>query len=119
MKTWKKFYNITLVLSVIVIMCISIMPICFGICDGVVFADETAETISLEEECEQLTASESFEVDKETHYIDEYQSYVWKTFDIGNSYNLNKSTDEWIFHIVPKRLFEQKTEDFLYIGEIY
>lgn len=55
--------------------------------------------------------------------ITDYENYVDNRFQVGTKYN-NKNyqkdtTDEWIMEFVPQRLFEEKAENFLYIGKKY
>lgn len=52
--------------------------------------------------------------------IYDYEKYIDKQFEIDNLYNKNKNIyDEWIFKIVPKVLFENKVQNYLYIGKKY
>lgn len=76
------------------------------------FADDGYDEQDIMILCEQLTEDDSL--------LDSYPSYITQRFNTSNANNDNKQTyDEWITKIVPLQLFEQKMQDFLYIGKKY
>ena len=115
--TWK---NIIISLFIL-ILCFSLLSVFINNSNKEVFADKVNEELSLEEECRQMTESIEINVDGDMHNISDYESYLSEEFKFGEKFEERPKdkTDKWILKIVPKRLFDEKKQDFLYIGAEY
>lgn len=114
-----KFRKI-LTISMIFLLCMFCLSICFINTGEVVYADSAVYKTDIDELCRQMTESTKFVVDGEEKNITEYESYINKTFQPTNLQNLIiGQVDNWILNIVPKELFVNKVRDYFYIGESY
>ena len=84
----------------------------------VAIASEQEQIASVYSICEQYTERRNLQNDA-TKTVQQYEEYVDERFEIGNMKAAEGITDEWIFQIVPKAVFDMQPDDFLYIGRQY
>ncbi len=105
-----------------ILVILSVVVACFANLKIFAFAADNGEGPNLLSLCEQFTEDEVLVDEKNNKVLNlnEYPNYVSERFDTSNVYNDNVQVyDEWITNIVPVQLFEQKIQDFLFIGKSY
>lgn len=120
MKKIIKKNKIFIVLGLLAIMSVSLLLIFWQDYSKEVFAEDVY--YGLEAECKKFTNSvKFFDNEGNEHSINEYEQYIEETFSPGYKDAIKKDDkiDEWIKHIVPVQLFENKEKDFLYVGWRY
>ena len=119
MKTKRKSLKCALVCCLALIWSISAIFICAEKFTSLAYAEENTPTLN--ELCEEYTDSLLLKDEPSGgNQITEYENYINIRFDVTNQHNLVTGlTDEWIFKIVPRLLFEQQEQEFLYIGREY
>lgn len=114
----RKIMSKLIVSIIITLLLISIGAIAFKDF-GTTYAEETE---SLENMCDAYTKTVNGYFD-DSKNIRDYENYVDNRFQVGTQSDKHnkdsKVTDEWIMEFVPQRLFEEKAEDFFYLGEAY
>lgn len=117
---YEKGFTKTIMIAVKTVIAVCCLVAVFAITGQLAFAQEinSSDVITLEEQCALFTDDRSLQVDSD-HTITEYEAYIDEHFEIGARYASAGITDEWLFQIVPKAVFDLQPEDFLYIGEKY
>lgn len=105
----------------IIMAILSVFLICIINLNMYAFADNEYDEQSILALCKQVTGDNTFwDNNNRELKLEEYPDYITERFETSNFYNENTQIyDEWITKIVPIQLFEQKMQDFLYVGDAY
>ena len=117
MKTLKRFSTISIICACILLFCIVLIS-----SNTSAYATSPNSVDDLDELCKEYTEDLYLygEPEIESNSILYYENYVDIRFDTDNLDNTNINVyDEWIFKIVPERLFELQVNDYFYIGKAY
>lgn len=107
-----------MVLLIIVIAYAAVMILAFASTTDIALANTQDDYSAVQSLCEEFTYDVDLQNDTDK-IVQQYESYIDERFEIGNMKAAEGITDEWIFQIVPKAVFDMQPDDFLYIGRQY
>lgn len=110
--------NLVVILLAVVILGGVLAALTAANISQVAIASAQEQIASVYSICEEYTKRGNLQND-ESKTIIQYESYIDERFEIGNMNAAEGITDEWIFQIVPKAVFDMQPDDFLYIGIEY
>lgn len=105
-------------IAIIMLPMLVVITMIFAAVDKIIFAEEQSLFVDIEALCKEFTEDEDLQ-DGSGHDITQYEAYIDERFEIGNYHAHPGITDEWIFEIIPKQVFDLRHQDFLYIGNRY
>ena len=115
---WIGKYEREVVLMIIFIVCAVAMILTCATTADIALANAQGDNSNVQILCDEFTNDVSLQGDA-SKTIHQYATYIDERFEIGNINAAAGITDEWIFQIVPKAVFDMQPDDFLYIGRQY
>lgn len=110
--------GIDVVLLIMVIVCATVMILVCSLTTDIALANTQDDKNNVYALCEEFTDDVDLQNDADK-IVQQYEEYIDERFEIGNMKAAEGITDEWIFQIVPKAVFDMQPDDFLYIGIEY
>ena len=111
--------SVAVIFIIALLLCVFMLIIVDTTVVDVVYADEQHSSSDINEICEEFTKKINLQIETEKTIL-QYEAYIDERFNIGgSSQSAEGITDEWIFQIVPKAVFDMRPNNFLYIGGKY
>lgn len=97
--------GIDVVLLIMVIVCATVMILVCSLTTDIALANTQDDKNNVYALCEEFTDDVDLQNDADK-IVQQYEEYIDERFEIGNMKAAEGITDEWIFQIVPKAVFD-------------